>query len=197
MEKDQSALTDLRTTNCGPIVTLPDSTSIPASHSGQLPLHASLSSRAQKAHVLRGITNLSLISLGQLCDDDCIAVLDKNHLQVFRDNTCILTGTRNLTDGLWDIPLSSTSATDSVTEKHQVNAIIRQINTVICADQPKSPLLVTNQNQVNTIIHQINAILRKDQSKSTLIQYLYACCGSPVVSTWKQAIKNGNFIRVT
>jgi hypothetical protein len=42
--------------------------------------------------------------------------------------------------------------------------------------------------------HQVNAILRKDQSKPTLIQYLYACCGSPVVSTWKQAIKNGNFI---
>jgi hypothetical protein len=171
MEEDQSVLTDLRATNNGPTVTLPDDTSIPASHSGQLPLHASLSACAQKAHIFCGITNSSLISLGQLCDDYCVAVLDKQQLKVFQDNTCILTNTRNLTDGLWDIPLSSTSTTDSMTEKHQIDAIIHQINTII--GQPKSPLLVTEQHQVNNIIHQINAIIRKDQSKSTLIQYLY------------------------
>jgi hypothetical protein len=40
----------------------------------------------------------------------------------------------------------------------------------------------------------VNAIICKDQTKTQLAQYLYGCCGSPVVSTWKQAIRNGNFI---
>jgi hypothetical protein len=40
---------------------------IQATQSGQLPLH-----------ILSGITNSSLISIGQLCDNDCIAVLDKH-----------------------------------------------------------------------------------------------------------------------
>jgi hypothetical protein len=43
-------------------------------------------------------------------------------------------------------------------------------------------------------LHQLNAIIRKDQSKTQLVQYLHGCCGSPVLSTWKKAIKNGNFI---
>jgi hypothetical protein len=56
---------------------LPDSTHIQATHSGILPFHESLSDKAKTAHVLDGIANAPLISVGQLCDDDCIAVLDK------------------------------------------------------------------------------------------------------------------------
>jgi hypothetical protein len=135
---------------------LPDSTLIHATHAGLLPLPSTLSTKAKTAHVLDGITNSSLISIGQLCDDDCIAVLDKSKLQVFKNQKCILQGPRNPIDGLWDIsiPLASRSP-------------------------PK---------------HHINAIIRKDLSKTQLVQYLYGCCGSPVVSTWKKAIKNGNFI---
>jgi hypothetical protein len=135
---------------------LPDSTLIQATHAGLLPLPSALSTKAKTAHVLDGITNSSLISIGQLCDNDCIAVLNKNKLQVFKNEKCILQGPRNPIDGLWDIsiPLASRSP-------------------------PK---------------HHINAIIRKDLSKTQLVQYLYGCCGSPVVSTWKKAIKNGNFI---
>jgi hypothetical protein len=153
---DQTVLRQLRATPFGPTVMLPDSTLIQARHAGLLPLPSTLSTKAKTAHVLDGITNSSLISIGQLCDDDCIAVLDKSKLQVFKNQKCILQGPRNPIDGLWDIsiPLASRSP-------------------------PK---------------HHINAIIRKDLSKTQLVQYLYGCCGSPVVSTWKKAIKNGNFI---
>jgi hypothetical protein len=132
---------------------LPDSTTIQATQSGQLPLHRSLSTKATTAHILDGITNSSLISIGQLCDDDCIAVLDKMKLKIYKNQECILQGTRNRTDGLWDISINTTS--DSIQ-----------------ATRPQ----------------QINAIIRKDTRKTQLVQYLYACCGSPVVSTRKVAI---------
>jgi hypothetical protein len=139
---------------------LPDSTSIQATHSGQLPFHSSLSTKAKTAHVLDGITNASLVSIGQLCDDNCLVVFDKEQLRVFKNHECILTGTRNRTDGLWDIPIPPPTSSPA----------------------PSRP-----QNQ-------INAIIRKDISKTQLVQYLYGCCGSPVVTTWIKAIKNGNFI---
>jgi hypothetical protein len=160
MPQDRHALSNIHPTPFGPSVMLPNSTNIQATHTGQLSFHSSLSTKAKTAHILDGITNSSLVSLGQLCDDNCIAVLDKTHLNVYKNSQCILTGKRNTEDGLWDIP----------------------IPTIIPApgEPPRS--------------HHINAIIRKDLSKTKLVQYLYGCCGSPVVSTWKQAIKNGNFI---
>jgi hypothetical protein len=162
MPQDQIALLNLRPTPFGPTVMLPDSTNIQATHSGQLPLHPSFSAQATTAHVLDGITNASLISIGQLCDDDCVAVLDKKAIKVFKNQQCVLQGHRNITDGLWDIAIPTPSGA-----------------------QPNIPLSPRQH---------LNAIIRRDLSKTQLVQYLHGCCGSPVLSTWKQAIKNGNFI---
>ena len=81
----------------GPSVTLP----------GHPPFPNGLSARAKKAHVLDGITNASLLSIGQLCNDNCVAILDKKKIEIFKDNNPVVTGTRNPTDGLWDIPIPS------------------------------------------------------------------------------------------
>ena len=108
---------------------LPDSTHVQATHSGLLPLHHSFSKTAKTAHVLDGMTNSSLISIGQLCNDDCVAILDKRRLQVFKNNKCILMGPRNKTDSLWDIvlPLPTTSVTPvEARANQQINAIIRK-----------------------------------------------------------------------
>jgi hypothetical protein len=146
---------------------LPDSNHVQATQSGLLPLHHSLSTTAKTAHVLDGMTNLSLISIGQLCDDNCVAILDKQRLQVFKNNKCILMGPRHKTDGLWDVvlPLPTTSVTPVEATPVEARANL-----------------------------QINAIICKDTSKMQLITYLYGCCCSPKTSTWKKAIKNGNFI---
>jgi hypothetical protein len=91
MSKDQTILTDLRTTPFGPTVMLPNSTSnIQATHLGQLPFHPSFSEKAKTAHILDDITNSSLFSIGQLCDDNCIAVLDKKLIKIFKSKKCIL-----------------------------------------------------------------------------------------------------------
>jgi hypothetical protein len=74
------------------------------------------------------MTNSSLISICQLCDDDCVAVLDKRKLQVFKRNACVLSGTRNKIDGLWDIalPISGTTSTSRPKAPLQLNATIRK-----------------------------------------------------------------------
>jgi hypothetical protein len=135
---------------------LPDSTHVQATHSGLLPLHHGLSKTAKTAHVLDGMTNSSLISIGQLCDDDCIAILDKRRLQVFKNSKCILLGPRNKTDGLWDIVLPLPTASATPVEATPIEARANQ---------------------------QINAIIRKDSSKTQLVTYLYGCCCSPCWET--------------
>ena len=125
---DSDALNNCMPTMSGPYVRLPNDDIIQATHFGSLQLHPALSKKASTAHVFDGITNSSLLSLGQLCDDNCIAVLDKNKMQVYKQNTIILSGTRNSNDGLWDIPVPTTSNAKTQPTSHKwtspsVNAI--------------------------------------------------------------------------
>jgi hypothetical protein len=126
---------------------LPNNDTIQASQTGKLPLHPSLSDNATTAHFLDGITNSSLISLGQLCDDNCIAIFTKQKMHVYKDNTCVLSGTHNHTDGLWDIPLATpTSPSLSIAPTPALAA-----NAIICKDMPTLA---------------VNAIIRKDMKKT-------------------------------
>ena len=88
---------------------------------GDLPLHPRLSHKAQKGNVLKGLNNVSLLSLGQLCDDDCIAILDKRFLNIYKHGHHILRGCRNWTDGLWDVQVKR--------QQETVNVIIRKDQT--------------------------------------------------------------------
>ena len=56
--------------------------------------------------VLPELKSSSLISLGQLCDNNCTVILTKTKLVVFKENAIVLQGFCNPSDGLWDIPLS-------------------------------------------------------------------------------------------
>ena len=60
----------------GPSVYLPDMTKITADRTGLLPI-PHLSSSARSAHVFPNLKSASLLSLGQLCDDDCLILLNK------------------------------------------------------------------------------------------------------------------------
>lgn len=86
-------------------VTLPNAQPIISTLEGTIPLSSKLSSKARQATVLPHLQSSSLISLGQLCDDNCKVVLDKKQLNVYKDGQVVLTGYRNLKDGLWDIPI--------------------------------------------------------------------------------------------
>ncbi len=116
---------NLKPTQAGPIVTLPNHSTIQAQAEGTLNLHPSLSATATKAHVFDGLTNASLLSVGQLCDDDCTAIFEKHSMRIQKNGITFIQGTRNNTDGLWDISLPLTP----LAPVQVVNAIIKKSTT--------------------------------------------------------------------
>ena len=114
--------------------------------------------------------------MGQLCDDGCIAVLDKKAINVYKDKKKVLTGHRNLSDGLWDVPLTnSPSHPPSSSTSHP-------------------PVLSSHKKSVNVFDQKVNAVIRRDKTRSQLGTYLHATCGSPPPSTFFRAIKKGNLL---
>ena len=89
----------------GPTVVLPDRNLLKATSEGILNLLPKLTNTAKKDHVFDIISNSSLISIGQLCDDDCVAVLQKRKINIYKNKKCIINGKRNFEDGLWDVEL--------------------------------------------------------------------------------------------
>ena len=68
----------------GPKVSLPDGSAMSTTETGILPLNNILSKMAKTGNVLSGLTNSLLLSIGQLCDDDCIAVFTKFKLRIYK-----------------------------------------------------------------------------------------------------------------
>ena len=100
-EKHSKYLNNSQVLYNGPKATLPDNSSIQASMQGNLPLHESLT---LSSLVYPALNNESLLSIGQLCDEGCIAVFDRKLLSIIKNKKLILQGYRNIRDGLWDIP---------------------------------------------------------------------------------------------
>lgn len=78
-----------------------------------------LSKQARQAHIIPELKNSSLISIGKLCDAGCIAKFDKNYVVIQQNGNTIITGDRNPTNGLWNIPL--TNNTTATTQQHSCN----------------------------------------------------------------------------
>ena len=96
---------------------------------GNLPLSSRLSLEATETQAFSELKT-PLLSMGQLCDDDCTVILQPETLQVIKDDAVILTGTRNHTDGLWDIPISSVPTPKTgVTPIQSANIVIRKDKT--------------------------------------------------------------------
>jgi hypothetical protein len=97
---------------------------MPVTLKGNLPLSPKLSSTAQSAFVLDDLQTGTLISLAQLCDDDCIAIFDKYEVKILKNDRVIIKGTR-MSNGLWFSPIKP--------PHHQANGILR-------TDKPKQEL---------------------------------------------------------
>jgi hypothetical protein len=111
--------------NNGPRVMSADGSQMKATLHGILPLSTALSDNAQSAFALNDLKTGTLISLSQLCDDDCIAVFNKYNVQIVKNDQIIITGKR-LDNGLWSIPITPPAT-------HQANGILR-------LDKPKTEL---------------------------------------------------------
>ena len=89
------------------------------------PLQKSLSKNATTANVLPNLQSASLISLGQLCDDNCDVTLNKTSINVFKNKQKIVQGDRNPNNGLWDIPIPISIKP----KQHSMSVIIQKSKT--------------------------------------------------------------------
>ena len=81
-EEDEKIISKKEKLFNGPIVKLQDETPLQEKIKGLLPLHPSLTNEAKTGHVIKGLTNASLIFIVQLCDDGCVAVFDWKNLNI-------------------------------------------------------------------------------------------------------------------
>ena len=89
-----------------------------------------LSSKAQSTHVENDINTGSLISMGQLLNDDCIAIFAKFDVKILKHNQVITTGLRDRTNGLWNIPLEPSPPDQQSSKRSYPN----QANGILCHD---------------------------------------------------------------
>jgi hypothetical protein len=80
-----------------------------SSHTAELDI-SKLNSAASKAHVLPGMANHSLLSVGKLCDEGYIVTFKQDTVTICdSEKSQILNGPRDLNTGLWRINLKQTN----------------------------------------------------------------------------------------
>ena len=112
----------------GPSAILPNNTTITAIHQGTLPFASALSRKAKKALVFPGLSNESLLLIGQFCDDNCTAIFTKESVFILKQGVLLIHGKQNTTDGLWDIKLPSPVQQKSLSS-HNTTAIRSYIDS--------------------------------------------------------------------
>ena len=99
-------LTDINYTHNGSTVQLPNNAIMSVTHTGHIPVSISLSPHEKNVHVFDVLHSALLASLGQLYDDDCIAIFYNNEINITKNSKIILKEQQNKSDGLCDIPMS-------------------------------------------------------------------------------------------
>ena len=129
-----------------------------------LPLPNTFTRNAKIAYSFNNLKSGSLISIGQLCDDDCIAIFTKYIVKIIKKNKILIKG-RRTQNGLWKLPIGTETPTD--TER--------------------------NVPPSNTAKNVANGVIQLDSTKSDLAQYYGATLFSPVKSTLLRAIHRHHF----
>ena len=113
----------------GPLAHLPNGTVVKATYEGTITFLFPMLEKSSKVLVFPHLTNESLVSIGQLCDDGCIVIFTKHRAYVTKNGTLLNIGTRNNFDGLWDIAIDSKTTQPHTTIKNKANYIIKKKKT--------------------------------------------------------------------
>ena len=140
----------------GPNVAVADGRIMTPTKKCILPLPAKLRDKAKVAFSFDNLQSGSLISIGQLCDDDCIAIFSKYDVQIIKDKQVLIKGKRT-DNGLWNIPLSEAPKSITTTTTEQMaNGVIElnstkgelaQYHAATLFNPVKSTLLYATQNK--------------------------------------------------
>jgi hypothetical protein len=85
-------------------VNMPNGTTIQSSHTCNL-LLTDLSQQYRQAHILPGLVHNSLISVGQLCDNECSVTFTQYQVRVSRNGKDVMYGSRDRKSRLWRVNL--------------------------------------------------------------------------------------------
>ena len=70
----------------------------------------------QTVSILPQLQTASLLSVGKLVDDDCVAQFTKNKAIILKNNKSILQGKQNVKDGLYDVQFKIKTNTSRKTD---------------------------------------------------------------------------------
>ena len=157
--------------NSGTIVKLPDQSKLTSTTEGLLLFDEKLLSERARTIKLFKEMDKTLLSVGQLCDDGCNVLFRAREARIMKNNKVILRARRNNVNGMYEVELPRPEPTEKLPQyKYH-------------ASQPgKQDYEVSTANNVYEI-----------KTKKEIIKFLHKAAGSPVKSTWIQAIKNGQY----
>lgn len=158
-EEDKDFLQNITPVD-GPSVTLSNNSILKSNEEGRIPLSPLLSSNAKKASIIPGLMSSSLISLGQIVDDNCTIILDKKKLIAIKNKDIVLSGIRNFNDGLWDIPVHKKYISPVNCTLLNIHALIYPTRSQNKCDLKSSP---TSKKVNNLTIKHIDNFLHLDR----------------------------------
>ena len=127
-----SYIQDVKSLINGPEAILPDGSTIQASQQGNITFQHNVK---LPSLIYPKLTSESLLSIGQLCDQGCIAKFSEKALHVFKNGELILSGQRNKVDGLWDVPFPTNNGMYYIKNK-----VLPKVNYIITRDKSKTEL---------------------------------------------------------
>ena len=139
-----------------------------STHQAQIPLKT-LSSQAKHAEIFPNLHS-SLISIGQLCDNECMVTFDNHKVIVSKNRDIIIEVYWDPTNGLWQLPLHHPAQNNK-----QANTLEPHLCSHSIPMTPQHPIAYrpASQQYLAIFYHQI------------------LCC--PTKRTLLQAIKDGSF----
>ena len=117
----QGKCTNVQRTQSGPLVAAASGDTMRATHKATLPLSPHINIKAQTGHILDSLQTGSLISIGQLCDDNCVVIFTKNNVFITKNGITLISGYRSHPHGLYTIPFLKPT--------HQANSVIQNYQT--------------------------------------------------------------------
>jgi hypothetical protein len=84
---------------------MPNGTTIQSSHTCNL-LLTDLPHQARQGHILHGLVHNSIISVGQLCDNECSVTFTYDQVMVSRKGKVVMYGSRDPKSRLWRVNLN-------------------------------------------------------------------------------------------
>jgi hypothetical protein len=85
----------------------------------------SLPHAATLAHILPGVAQHSLLSVGQICDSGCSVTFTASNVTVTHDHSTILTGEQDKESNLWRVPLNPAPSLNGG-QKHSAHNVYEQ-----------------------------------------------------------------------